>query len=291
MHQYLAVLNKVLNEGYLQSNRTGVDTLVLPGHHLSFDLRAGFPAVTTKRLAFKQVVGELLGFISGYTNSADFRQLGCNVWDADANTNGTWLKSPHRKGTDDLGRIYSAQWRDWGGLDGKRVDQLANAINLIETDPTSRRIIVSAWKPDELDRMALPPCHVLFQFIVNVKERMLNLCLYQRSCDLFLGVPFNIASYSLLLSLVAAKTGYTPGKFEYFMADAHIYTNHVDQVKLQLQREPHPLPTLSVAWTSGQNRLPSIRALEALTPDQISLDNYSCHKAIKGEMATTPVTP
>ena len=292
MKNYLDMCRVILDEGTWQANRTGIDAISIPGHMLKFDLAKGFPAITTKKLYFDfGIKGELLGFLRGYDNAADFRSLGCKIWDANANDPGKegspnkWLTNPHRKGEDDLGRLYGVQWRDWvcsyesrTGA-GKRVaiDQVATAQHLIENDPTNRRIIISAWRPDEFDQMALPPCHVLYQFLVNVEKKELNLCMYQRSADCFLGIPWNIASSALFLSLMAKVTGYTPRYFTHFLADAHLYKNHIDQIKLQMTREPYPLPQLVLA---NKTRL------EDFEPDDIQIINYQHHAPIKGAMAT-----
>jgi thymidylate synthase len=291
MKQYLGLLKDVLENGTRQANRTGIDAISLPGAMLKFNLKDGFPAVTTKKLAFKACKGELVGFLRGYSSAADFRSLGCNIWDQNANENAAWLTNPNRKGEDDLGRIYGVQWRDWKiedtfvktgdnqyeFIEGQSIDQVQRAIDTIKNDPTNRRIIVNAWRPDEFDQMALPPCHVLYQFIVNVEKNELNLCMYQRSCDLFLGVPFNIASASLFLSIMAKLTGLNPGTFTHFLADAHIYINHIDQVNEQLSREPLPLPKLVLSSRDWD--------LNTITPDDISLEGYQSHASIKAEMA------
>ena len=279
MKQYLALLNDILENGTRQANRTGIDAISLSGAMLKFNLKDGFPVVTTKKLAFKACKAELIAFLRGYDNAAQFRELGCNFWDQNANENKAWLANPNRKGVDDLGRVYGVQWRNWKTKIG-RIDQVQNAIDEIMHNPTNRRIIVNGWRPDEFDQMALPPCHVLYQFIVTVEKRELNLCMYQRSSDLFLGVPFNIASASLFLNIIAKLTRYTPGTFTHFLADAHIYVNHIDQVKEQLSREPLPLPTLNITgtpWTDWN--------INTIHPDQISLISYQSHPAIKAEMA------
>lgn len=204
MKQYQDYLRTILEQGTWQSNRTGVDAISIPGHMLKFDLKEGFPAITTKRLFFNSVKGELLGFLRGYNNAADFRSLGCKIWDANANDRGqgpvpnSWLTNPNRKGEDHLGRIYGCQWRDWKTYrkidnkfsegygfytEGESIDQVQRAIDTIKNDPTNRRIIINAWRPDEFDQMALPPCHVLYQFLVNVERKELNLVMYQRSVE------------------------------------------------------------------------------------------------------------
>lgn len=311
MRNYLDLLQDILNTGTRQANRTGTDAISLPGAMLKFDLTEGFPAMTTKKLAFKTMVGELIGFLQGKTSAADFRALGCNIWDQNANQNQAWLANPKRQGEDDLGRIYGAQWRDWrsvlelvddnglavkshyravdpatgedaGGVYQGRIDQVLVALDTIRRDPTNRRILISAWRPDEFDQMALPPCHVLYQFLVNVEKRELNLCMYQRSCDMFLGVPFNIASAALLLSIFAKMTGLRPRHFTHFLADAHIYVNHVDQVKEQLSRTPYARPVLGQSF----DILPDDnQTLAALRPHDFWLDDYNHHAAIAAPMA------
>lgn len=285
MKQYLDLLKKVLAEGEWQDNRTGIPTLRIEGAMMQFDLHEGFPAITTKQLAFNAVKGELIGFIRGYNSAAAFRNVGCNVWNQNANENEAWLKNEHRKGLDDLGRIYGQQWRGWYHDTCGRVDQLRNAINEIQNNPTSRRIIVSAWNPADLDKMALPPCHMMFQLLVNVEKKTISMCMYQRSCDMFLGIPFNIASYALLLELICLVTGYKAGKLTMFLADVHIYKNHIDQVNEQLNREPKPLPSLCLCDSIlGRNSDP-VKQLEMVMPADIMLIGYGHHPAIKAEMA------
>lgn len=293
MKSYLELLDLCSRTGMRQRNRTGIDTFMIPGGMMQFDLAQGFPILTTKRVAFKQVVGELLGFIRGYTNAADFRALSCTIWDANANKNEQWLKNPNRQGTDDLGRIYGAQWRRWrsidldlgghGNPDAREIDQLARALETIKNDSTSRRIIVSAWQPGELDQMALPPCHLLYQFLIGQLDHKLHMTMYMRSCDMFLGVPFNISSYALLLALVSKAMGYEPGTLTMFLADVHIYENHLEQVKEQLSREPKELPTLGLP--ENIDGLGPIAWLESLEPEDIELIGYDPHPPIKAEMA------
>lgn len=291
MKQYLELLARCHAIGVRQKNRTGIDTFMIPGGMMQFDLAHGFPILTTKRVNIDAVVAELFGFIRGYMSAADFRSLGCRIWDANANVNKDWLENRHRKGEDDLGRIYGVQWRDWAvptigteqrGVWVAHIDQLAKAVKTIVEDPTSRRIIVTAWNPGELDQMALPPCHLLYQFIVEQGRYALHLCMYMRSCDLFLGVPFNISSYALLLAIVARATGYEPGCLTMFLADCHIYENHVEQVKEQLSREPRLLPKLR--W-NRLDRDPSVEWMESLAPGDIVLSEYDPHPAIKATMA------
>lgn len=287
MKNYLELLQEVLDTGTEQENRTGTNTIAISGATLKFDLTKGFPAVSTKKLAFNAMKGELLAFIEGATSAKRFRELGCNFWDQNANENKAWLANPNRKGEDDLGKIYGSVWRNWPGqiyidhdacsVVTPRIDQLQVAIDTIKNDPTNRRIIISAWRPDMFDQMALAPCHVLYQFNVNIKKRELNLCMFQRSADLFLGAPMNIASASLLLSLVAKITGYTAKYFTHFISDAHIYVDHIDQVKEQLSREPLKLPELVLAG--------SLVDINMATPGMIWLENYKHHPAISGKMA------
>ena len=287
MKNYHELLRDVLENGTRQANRTGIDAISLPGAMLKFDLNEGFPAVTTKKLAFKSMAGELIAFLRGYDNAEQFRELGCGFWDQNANENQQWLNNPARKGCGDLGRVYGVQWRHWKKEDGSEVDQVMNALNAIHSNPTDRRIIISAWRPDEFSQMALPPCHVMYQFIVNKERGELNLCMYQRSCDLFLGVPMNIASASLILIIFAHLTGLKPRTFTHFLADAHIYVNHVDQVREQLSREPLPLPTIEIdnciPAFNGSNFRPEL--IDLIKPEDIRLVGYQSHTAIKAEMA------
>lgn len=288
MNRYLQLLDEVLHRGVKQDNRTGIPAIRLPyGSRMLFDMRDGFPAVTTKHLFFNQVKGELIGFIRGYSNAADFRALGCKVWDQNANENEAWVNNPRRKGTDDLGRVYGVQWREWMSTEyggPLYVDQLKEAVHAVINNPTSRRIIVNAWNPGELDMMALPPCHMLFQLTVDVQNDELSMCMYQRSCDMFLGVPFNIASYALLLHIIAEATGYTPRFLTMFLADAHIYENHIEQVREQLTREPLPMPTLALPIADPLHNW-GMQYIESVGPESISLLDYKHHPAIKGAMA------
>ena len=287
MKQYLDLLQKVLDEGHWQANRTGIPTKRIDGAMLQFDLSKGFPAVTTKKLAFKAVIAELVGFIRGYTSAEQFRELGCKVWDQNANENAAWLANPARCGHDDLGRVYGAQWRDWVPPyeTANRIDQLANAIFEVEHNPTSRRIIVTAWNPGELDVMALPPCHMMFQLLVDLENNKLSMCMYQRSCDLFLGIPFNIASYASLLHIIAAATNRDVGTLTMFLADVHIYRNHIDQVNEQLSREPLPLPEFHIERSFFERSFNSVDRVIMCEPSDFSLTNYVSHLPIKAEMA------
>ena len=270
---------KVLVQGNHRMDRTGVGTTALFCETMQFNMDDGFPAVTTKKLAFKQVVGELLGFIKGCDNAAQFRDLGCRIWDANARAP-YWLSSPHHSGKhDDLGRIYGVQWRRWKNLGCMKIDQLAGVIEGIKHDPSNRRLIVSAWNVGELEEMALPPCHMMFQFFVrqDTYGSYLDLMMLQRSCAMFLGVPFNISSYALLLHMVSKVTGLTPGVFTHVPNDVHVYDNHVDQAHEQKAREPYPLPKLAM------NR--DIRNIDDFKPEDFELEGYQHHAPIKAEMA------
>lgn len=288
MKQYLDLLKDVLENGQKEENRTGIDTLTLPGAMLKFDLREGFPAVTTKKLAIKAVVGELIGFLRGCTSAADYRELGCKVWDQNANENQAWLANPHRNGTDDLGKLgYAHGWRNFGGertFPGSGVDQIRNALEEVRHNPSSRRILTSTWHPGELSKAALPPCHVMFQLLPR-SDGTLHMTMYMRSVDLFLGLPFNIASYAILLHLFAAWSGRQAATLTMFLADAHIYENHIDQVEEQLTREPFPLPQLEFSTPPNAEQASLDALLDFLHPDQINLLDYQCHPAIKAPMA------
>ena len=280
MQQYLDALKFVLENGTDRKDRTGIGTRAVFGMQMRFNVESGFPAVTTKKIAWKSVVSELLWFIEGCGDEGRFEEIlqgtrdssKQTIWTANAEAD-YW--KPKAKFPGDLGRVYGVQWRRWKTPDGKEIDQIANAINLIKTDPTSRRIIVNAWNAGELDKMALPPCHVFFQFFVA--DGKLSLQMYQRSCDMFLGVPFNIASYSLLLHMVAQATGLKAGEFVHTLGDAHIYNNHFDQVKEQLSRKPFPLPKL---WLN-----PEIKNINDFKMEDIKLEGYESHPAIKAPMA------
>ncbi|NQU82442.1 MAG: thymidylate synthase [Parcubacteria group bacterium] len=273
MKQYLDALQHVMENGVEKENRTGIKTRAVFGVPMRFDMANGFPAVTTKKLAFKSLTAELLWFISGSNDVKKLQELGSHIWDANAEAD-YW--KPKAKFEGDLGRVYGVQWRKWKSpYTDEPIDQLANAIDKIKNDPTDRRIIVSAWNPAELDMMALPPCHMMFHFFV-VKEK-LSLLMYQRSCDMFLGVPFNIASYSLLLHMVSQVTGLEPGEFVHILGDAHIYENHLEQVKEQLSREPMVLPKL---WLN-----PDVKDIDNFTMEDIKMVGYEHHPSIKAEMA------
>lgn len=284
MKQYLDLCKKVLDTGIMKKNRTGINHLGIQGDMMKFDLSQGFPAVTTKELAFKTCVAEMLGFLRGYDNARKFRSLGCKVWDANANENEQWLKNGYRKGTDDLGRIYGVQARDWRITKGSGLnysgaydtsDQLRNVYEDLKVGKDNRREIITHWNPGETDQMALPPCHLLYQF--GIEGDKLNLAMYQRSCDMPLGVPFNIAGYAWLLSVMAHITGLKVGTFTHFLFDIHIYENQIEGIKEQLSREPLNLPML---WIN-----PEIQTLEDLetwvTVGDFKLIAYQHHPAIK----------
>ena len=263
MRAYLDLLQRVLDEGVERDDRTGTGTLGIFGHQYRVDLAEGFPLLTTKRIHVPSVVHELLWFLRGDTNVAYLHEHGVTIWDEWADERG------------DLGPIYGHQWRSWPAPDGSTIDQLGQVVEQIRTDPTSRRHVVSAWNPADIDRMALPPCHVLFQF--HVAEGQLSCQLYQRSADVFLGVPFNLASYALLTVLVASATGLEPGDFVHTFGDAHLYLNHVEQARLQLSREPRPLPTLRLARP--------VTDLSAVDADDIVIEGYDPHPRIAAPIA------
>jgi len=260
---YLDLLQRVLDEGTRKQDRTGVGTLSLFGAQLRFDLRAGFPLVTTKKLHLRSIVHELLWFLRGDTHLRYLHEQGVTIWDEWADANG------------DLGPIYGQQWRNWEATDGRRIDQLANAVELLRRDPDSRRIVVSAWNVGELERMRLLPCHVLFQFYVADGE--LSCQLYQRSADLFLGVPFNIASYALLTHLVAQQTDLAVGEFIWTGGDCHLYLNHLEQARTQLDREPHPPPRLAIRHRP--------ETLFEYRYEDFEIIGYQAHPAIRAPVA------
>ena len=273
--QYLDLLQKILDEGSDRQDRTGVGTRALFAQQMRFNLQEGFPALTTKKLAFKAVKSELLWLIEGSDSDERLKELNGSektIWTANAESD-YW--KPKAKFPGHMGRIYGVQWRAWRKPNGDTVDQLAEAIDKIKNNPADRRILVTAWNPGELEEMALPPCHMFFQFFVAGDK--LSLYMHQRSCDMFLGVPFNIASYSLLLSMVAQVTGLKPYEFVHSLGDAHIYSNHVTQVKEQISREPKPLPKL---WLN-----PEVKDIDSFTMDDIKLKDYESHPSIKAEMA------
>ncbi len=267
MKPYLELVKRVRDTGLIRKDRTGTGTISVFGAQVTFDLRDGFPATTTKRLAFKQVLGELLCFIHGKDNLEDFHKLGVKIWDANAKAT-NW--SPRAPG--DVGRIYGVQWRDWQGAKGS-VDQLTNLIANLKADPYSRRHVVTAWQPAELDQMCLPPCHILFQCYVT--GNFLDLRVDMRSVDLFLGMPFDVASYAVLLSMLAQEVGLKSRYLIFQLGDTHIYLNHIDQVQEMLTRKPRKLPKLVMASKS----------MFELTMDDISLEGYDPHPSISAEMS------
>lgn len=329
MKQYLNLVQDIFDNGSWQDNRTGIRTLSMPGAMMKFDLQEGFPAVTTKKLAFKSAVGELVGFLRAYRSAADFRALGCKVWDQNANENAQWLANPYRLQDNDLGSVYGVQWRQWPaykvidlsqpqsaaqvadalsrsyqqigtvedvGENGKTtsallykaIDQLRQCLDTIMTDPGNRRILFHGWNWAQLEEMALPPCHLLYQFLVNPSKREISMCLYIRSNDVGLGTPFNLTEGAALLHLVGRLTGYTPRWFTYFIGDAHIYENHVDMLQEQLRREPFPAPKLVLS-----DRIPDYAVtgkyepewLEKVEPSDFWLEGYEHHAPLTAPMA------
>lgn len=351
MNQYLELVKRVLKDGERHENRTGIDTIRVDGEMMKFDLREGFPAMTTKKLPFKAVIGELCAFLRSSKSAADFRALDCGVWDQNANENKDWLANPFRKGTDDLGPVYGVQWRKWpafkvlpdpwgkDGLEGdrryhecqkkleeagwaeigraneiydgyqdlnspiyyKEIDQLGDCIRTIIKNPDSRRILFHGWNPAVLDEVALPSCHLLYQFLPNKNTKELSMTLYLRSNDIFLGNPFNVAEAGALQSLVAHLTGYTVKTLTVFITDCHIYMNHMDAIHQQLEREPMAPPKLVI-----NDRVPSydladntkfmdesgdtqidhlIEWLELVEPSDFVLEGYESHPAIRAPMA------
>ena len=322
MQQYLDLIRAVLDAGTWRENRTGVRTISLPGASMRFDLQEGFPAVTTKKLAFKSAMGELVGFLRGTRSAEVMRAFGSKVWDANANENPEWLSNPYREGLGDLGPVYGVQWRampafkhlradtagdrarqqdamdhgykriaateDGAAVFHKPIDQLRDCLDTIMRDPGSRRILFHAWNPAQLDEMALPPCHLLYQFLCDPERRELSMCLYMRSNDLGLGAPFNMAEGAALMHLVGRLTGYRPRWFSYFIADAHIYESHIDMVREQLRRPPLPAPRLVIS-----DRVPDFAVsgryepdwLDGVAPTDFSLEGYAHHPPISAPMA------
>lgn len=263
MKQYLDLLNHILTNGTLKSDRTGTGTISTFGYQMRFDLADGFPVLTTKKLHLRSIIYELLWFLKGDTNVKYLQDNGVRIWNEWAGPDG------------DLGHIYGYQWRSWPDYNGGFIDQISQVVNDIRTNPDSRRIIVSAWNVADIPQMHLPPCHALFQFYV-VNGR-LSLQLYQRSADCFLGVPFNIASYALLLMMVAQVTGLQPGEFIHTLGDAHLYTNHLDQARLQLTREPRKLPKMKIN--------PDVKDLYSFKYEDFTLEDYDPHPHIKAEVS------
>ncbi len=263
MKSYLNLLEKILNDGVQKGDRTGTGTLSVFGHQMRFDLSEGFPLLTTKKLHMKSIIYELLWFLKGDTNVRYLQEHGVRIWNEWADKNG------------ELGPVYGHQWRSWPDYDGGVIDQIEYVLNQIRTNPNSRRMIVSAWNVAEVNKMALPPCHTLFQFyVVNGK---LSLQLYQRSADTFLGVPFNIASYALLCMMIAQVTGLEPGEFIHTTGDTHLYLNHLEQARLQLTREPRPLPTMKLN--------PDVKSLYDFKYEDFVLENYDPWPHIKADVS------
>ena len=323
MKQYLQLIETILATGTWQGNRTGIRTIRIPGASMRFDLlRDGFPAITTRRLPFKAAAGELVGFLRGYRSAADFRTLGCKVWDQNANENAQWLANPYRLGPDSLGEIYGYQWRNWPAyklLDvddaaqivdatahgyraigqvaeegrtkvvlHKAIDQVRQCLDTIIANPADRRILFHAWNCAQLDQMALPPCHLLYQFMPDAGTRELSLCLYVRSNDMGLGAPFNVCEAAMMVSLAARLTGYVARWLTYFIGDAHIYENQLDMLREQLTREPLPAPRLAIA-----DRIPTFSEtgryepewLDRVEPTDFMLENYRHHPPLTAPMA------
>jgi thymidylate synthase len=263
MQQYLDLLQHILDTGAHKSDRTGTGTQSCFGYQMRFDLSKGFPLVTTKKLHVKSIIYELLWFLKGETNIAYLKEHGVKIWDEWADANG------------ELGPVYGKQWRSWEGVDGKTIDQITDLVSQIKKNPDSRRLIVSAWNVADLPKMALMPCHTIFQFYIA--DGKLSCQLYQRSADVFLGVPFNIASYALLTLMIAQVCNLEPGEFIHTFGDVHIYSNHMEQVKLQLSRTPYPLPTMKLN--------PSVKNIFDFQFEDFTLENYQSHAAIKAVVA------
>ena len=263
MQQYLDLLDRVLTEGVVKEDRTGTGTKSVFGHQMRFDLSKGFPLLTTKKLHLKSIIHELLWFLKGETNVKYLQDNGVKIWNEWASESG------------ELGPIYGYQWRSWPSANGKKIDQISQVLDSLRTNPDSRRHIVSAWNVGEIENMALPPCHILFQFYVA--EGKLSCQLYQRSADIFLGVPFNIASYAILMQMMAQELNLELGDFVHTLGDAHIYLNHIEQVKLQLTRQPYALPVMKLN--------PEIKSVFDFSFEDFSLENYQAHPHIKGAIA------
>jgi thymidylate synthase len=263
MQQYLDLMRYVLQHGGERGDRTGTGTLSIFGYQMRFDLQAGFPLLTTKKLHLKSIVYELIWMLRGDTNVRFLNEHGVRIWDEWADSNG------------ELGPVYGAQWRSWNGPDGQVVDQIAGVVSEIKRNPTSRRLVVSAWNPSLVDQMALPPCHTLFQFYVHAGR--LSCQLYQRSGDIFLGVPFNIASYALLTMMIAQATDLQPGEFIHTFGDVHLYLNHLEQARLQLERQPRPLPKIVLN--------PAVRSILDFEYSDVSLTGYEPHPHIQAPVS------
>jgi len=263
MKQYLELLDHVMMNGVEKHDRTGTGTISVFGYQMRFNLEEGFPVLTTKKLHLRSIIHELLWFISGDTNIKYLNDNGVRIWNEWADKDGN------------LGPVYGYQWRSWPSADGRKIDQLSDVVNGIKNSPDSRRLLISAWNVGEIQKMALPPCHVMFQFYVAGGR--LSCQLYQRSCDIFLGVPFNIASYALLTMMMAQVTDLEPGDFIHTLGDAHIYLNHIEQVKLQLTRDPYPLPRMEIN--------PSVKDIFKFRFEDFKLTDYVSHPGIKGDIS------
>jgi len=263
LKQYLDLMNHILEQGVQKSDRTGTGTISVFGYQMRFDLSTGYPLLTTKKLHLKSIIYELLWFLQGNTNIKYLNEHGVRIWDKWADSSG------------DLGPVYGAQWRAWQAADGTVIDQISDVIQMIREKPESRRMVVSAWNVAEISRMALPPCHLLFQFYVG--DGKLSCQLYQRSADVFLGVPFNIASYALLTLMMAHVCNLKPGEFVHTFGDAHLYLNHIPQTKLQLTREPHPLPEMKIN--------PEVKDIFSFNYQDFELKNYEAYPHIKAEVS------
>jgi thymidylate synthase len=263
MKQYLDLLEHVMSNGVMKHDRTGTGTISVFGYQMRFNLASGFPLLTTKKLHTKSIIHELLWFLSGNTNIKYLQDNGVRIWNEWADADGN------------LGPVYGYQWRSWPAAEGKHIDQIKQVVESLKTNPDSRRHIVSAWNVGEIDKMALPPCHILIQFYVA--NGKLSCQLYQRSADIFLGVPFNITSYALLTMMMAQVTGYEPGEFVHTLGDAHIYLNHIEQVKLQLTREPFKLPVLKIN--------PGVKDIFEFRFDDFAIEGYEAHPGIKGDIS------
>lgn len=272
MKQYLDLMQHVLDNGVQKHDRTGTGTISVFGYQMRFDLRDGFPMVTTKKLHLRSIIHELIWFLSGETNINYLKENGVRIWDEWADEDGN------------LGPVYGSQWRSWPATDGRHIDQISDVVAAIQSNPDSRRLIVSAWNVAEIENMALPPCHAFFQFYVSPADLgkgeskgTLSCQLYQRSADIFLGVPFNIASYALLTMMIAQVCDLTPGDFIHTLGDAHLYNNHIEQTKLQLSRQPKSLPTMKIN--------PDVKNIFGFKYDDFTLEDYDPHPHIKGEVA------
>jgi thymidylate synthase len=263
MRQYLDLLRFILDQGVEKADRTGTGTLSVFGYQMRFDLQQGFPILTTKKLHWRSIAYELLWFLRGESNIRYLKENNVSIWDEWADSDG------------ELGPVYGVQWRSWKTTDGRTIDQISQVIDMIQKNPNSRRLIVSAWNVGEIEKMALPPCHLLFQFYVVDKK--LSCLMYQRSADVFLGVPFNIASYALLTSLIAHVCGLQPGEFVHTLGDTHLYLNHLDQARTQLTREPYPLPRLLIN--------PEVKDLSKVDYTDLQLEGYQFHPGIKAEIS------